>query len=473
MTAPRPVLVALLFIAAGFAGCTSDSGASEDIPPIIQRRGVPVANLNASLLDTARFAVDARFGPDEPLTLEDIPRLLPSVLTDYNTTLPYLLNMSLYPTSNVTQIGDSLEGRAVFGFLITDDGQYHADRPSVMLTCSQHGNEPSGSEACLIFIEYFTHGVDEFAEKVRSTINLAINPLANPDGKQANRRGNYEQTDINRDHMNLATLEGRAIHRLANMVDPVIGLDLHEFGGVGTQPPVAPPVPVTTWNTFQVGMPHGVLQGDRDLYASNVRLMLEVNLRMSEKFGYGSSSYYNGGTSLGSDPSVHRHHFILRNAHSLLFETGGGLGVNNLPLRVDSQITATFAVLNYFFANQESMVGLAKAADESAKAPVAGIQGWLIPPQKDSEKAMNFLGLHGVEYKVLETDTQFPLVADYKAPPAGAPGARSFPNGTLHVERFQALGRLAHELFEFDDDTYYNKGPRAWPLEVYRVLQVP
>ena len=468
---PLVPLVAVLVLSAAFAGCADDVVDPQTSNAVVQRRAVPVVNLNASLMDTARFAVDERFGEDRPLTVGDLEGLLPVALTDYNMTLAYILNMSLYPNLQITQIGESLEGRAIFGVLMTDDGQYHPERPTVMFTCSQHGNEPSGSEACLIFIEYFTHGTDEFAERIRTELNIVINPLANPDGKNANRRGNYEQTDINRDHMNLATLEGRAIHLLANMYRPLIGLDLHEFGGAGAPPPVQPPVPVTTWNTFQVGMPHGANQADRDLYAHNTELMLLINDGMNQEYGYGSSSYYNGGTSLGSDPSVHRHHFILRNSYSYLFETGGGLGVINLPLRVDSHMSASFIVLNFLFDNMQTMVDNQKAADETARQRVAGIQGWAIPPQDNTEKAMNFLNMHGVNFTVLDTDTAYPLVVDYRASPNTVPAAKSFPNGTIVVTRWQDFGRLAHELFEFDDDTYYNKGPRAWPLDVYRIMQ--
>lgn len=470
---PLVPFVAVLVLSVAFAGCTADPVDPQSSNAVVQKRAIPVINLNASLLDAAQFAVDERFGEDRPLTLDDLKGLLPVALTDYNKTLSYVLNMSLYPNLQVTQIGESLEGRAIFGVLLTDDGEYHPDRPTVMFTCSQHGNEPSGSEACLIFIEYFTHGVDDFAQRIRSELNIAINPLANPDGKQANRRGNYEQTDINRDHMNLATLEGRAIHLLANMYDPLIGLDLHEFGGQGAPPPVQPPVPVTTWNTFQVGQPHGVAQADRDLYTHNTELMLEIDTGMNERYGYGSSSYYNGGTSVGSDPSVHRHHFILRNSYSYLFETGGGLGVINLPLRVDSQITASFIVLNFLFDNMQTMVQNQRAADTTAQQPVPGIQGWVIPLQENTQKAMNFLNMHGVNYTILESDTSYPLVADYRAGPDAVPGAKTFGNGTLVVTRWQALGRLAHELFEFDDETYYNKGPRSWPLDAYRIMQIP
>jgi hypothetical protein len=471
---PFVSFIAVLFLSAAFAGCADQATDPQTSNSLVQRRAVPVVNLNASLLDTARFAADQRFGEDRPLTLEDLDGLLPIALTDYNMTLDYVLNMSLYPNLQVTQIGESLEGRAIFGVLLTDDGEYHADRPTIMFTCSQHGNEPSGSEACLIFIEYFTHGTDQFAEDIRTKLNIVINPLANPDGKQANRRGNYEQTDINRDHMNLATLEGRAIHLLANMYRPLIGLDLHEFGGAGAPPPgPASGLPVTTWNTFQVGMPHGAQQADRELYAHNSELMLLINDGMNQEYGYGSSSYYDGGTSVGADPSVHRHHFILRNSYSYLFETGGGLGVVNLPLRVDSHITASFIVINYLLDNMQTMVDNQKTADQTAQQRAAGIQGWAIPPQENTEKAINFLTMHGINFTVLEEDTSYPLTVDYRAGPNTVPAAKSFGNGTIVVSRWQVFGRLANELFEFDDATYYNKGPRAWPLDVYRIMQAP
>ncbi|HLE46834.1 MAG TPA: M14 family zinc carboxypeptidase, partial [Candidatus Thermoplasmatota archaeon] len=307
----RPFLVALVslvFLAGSFSGCLSgDEPQAKEDPKARLRRGASVINLNASLLDTAQFAADERFGPDRPLTQQDIPGLLPKALTNYNITLAYVLNMSLYPNIKAYQIGETLTGRAIFGLLMTDDGEFHPERPSIMFTCSQHGNEPSGSEACLIFIEYFTHGTDKLAQDVRAKLNIVINPLANPDGKESNRRGNYDQVDINRDHMNLATLEGRAIHAAYNLFNPIIGLDLHEFGGAGAPPPVDPPA-VTTRQTFQIAGPEGVADDDRGLFVSTNELLRHVFTRSSEKFKYGSTGYYTGSTSAGAFPSVHRHH---------------------------------------------------------------------------------------------------------------------------------------------------------------------
>lgn len=459
-----------LFVLGAFSGCLgAEDGAAKSGLPVL-RRAVPVINLNVSLLDTARFAADERFGPDRPLTLKDIPDLLPRGLTNYDITLNYVLNMSLYPNIQTIQIGESLTGRAIFGLVLTDDGQFHADRPSIMLTCSQHGNEPSGSEACLIFIEYFTHGVDDLAVNVRTKLNILVNPLANPDGKEGNRRGNYDQVDINRDHMNLATLEGRAIHEFYNRFNPEFGLDLHEFGGVGQAPP-GNPTPVTTWNTFQVAGPEGVAEDDPNLFLATNELLRHVALRSSEKYKFGSTSYYFGGTSVGAYPSVHRHHFALRNSFSLLFETGGGGGVVNLPLRVDHQVTATFAVVEWLFLNQQRAVSIVQQADRDAQQASRGVQGWLIPPQKDSAKAEFFLRMHGQNYTRLDKDATY-MVQDYRTSAQTVPSQKSFANGTLVVSRWQADGRLSYELFENTEDPYYVKGPRSWPLEAYRIVSL-
>ncbi|MBI2077294.1 MAG: hypothetical protein HYT80_02830 [Euryarchaeota archaeon] len=472
------VLVVVL-LASSVAGCLEGGGAKDDPARAPRAKyGASVINLNASLLDTARFAADERFGPDRPLTIQDLSALLPKALTNYNVTLAYVLNMSLYPNVKAYQIGETLTGRAIFGLVLSDDGEFHPERPSIMFTCSQHGNEPSGSEACLILIEYFTHGTDKVAQDVRTRLNILVNPLANPDGKEGNRRGNYDEVDINRDHMNLATLEGRAIHAFYKMFNPMMTLDLHEFvcnrlpGGTGGCLP--------TGITFEAAGPEGA-QNDPALFVGTNELLRHVLQRSTEKYGVGTSSYYlvaptipgtgQSGTSVGAYPSVHRHHFALRNSYSLLFETGGGAGLTNLARRVDHQLTATFASIEWFFTNQARALQVVADADRSAATRTPGIQGWVAPPQTNLPKLEHFLGMHGINFTKLDKDTTYGLVQDYRN--NGAPAAKSFPNGTLVVNRWQADGRLILELFENTADTYYNRGPRAWPLEAYRVLQAP
>src|SRR5688572_24648504 len=74
---PLVPLAAVLVLSAVFAGCVGDAVDPQTSNTVVQRRAVPVVNLNASLLDAAQFAADQRFGEDRPLTLEDLEGLLP------------------------------------------------------------------------------------------------------------------------------------------------------------------------------------------------------------------------------------------------------------------------------------------------------------------------------------------------------------------------------------------------------------
>jgi hypothetical protein len=103
-------------------------------------------------------------------------------------------------------------------------------RRSVLLVCSQHGNEPSGRESCLRTIRRLALTADSrTVDYLRSTTVFVI-PSANPDGSVLNTRGNADGLDLNRDHLRLATVEARAMARALRDVRPDFVADLHEFG---------------------------------------------------------------------------------------------------------------------------------------------------------------------------------------------------------------------------------------------------
>jgi hypothetical protein len=104
------------------------------------------------------------------------------------------------------------------------------NQPVELHVCSQHGNEPAGREACLIWLRdlAFTEDPALLAQLASQTILFV--PSANPDGREANRRENSEGVDVNRDHLNLGSLEAQAIAKVILDWQPDIAIDHHEYG---------------------------------------------------------------------------------------------------------------------------------------------------------------------------------------------------------------------------------------------------
>ena len=192
-----------------------------------------------------------------------------------------------------------------------------AARRSVLHVCSQHGDEPAPREACLIRAR--DHALSDSPE------TLLIIPSANPEGLQARTRENAQGVNINRDHLNLGTVEARAIARVMRDYRPDVVGDQHES--------IATAESQLTMVSNPSDAHPNVFDPIEDLRTTLRESYVIPRLRAA---GFAPSYYHDGsGEERRLDPTA-----ALKNIPSILIETSRATGVPahwTLAKRVEAQ----------------------------------------------------------------------------------------------------------------------------------------
>jgi PKD repeat protein len=114
-----------------------------------------------------------------------------------------------YPSlCKLDTIGTTVEGRLILSAIISDNVQLNEKEPKIFYTSSMHGDELTGYVLMLRLIDYLllNYNSNTRIKKIVDSLEIHINPLANPDGTYAGgdntvsgaTRGNASGMDLNR-----------------------------------------------------------------------------------------------------------------------------------------------------------------------------------------------------------------------------------------------------------------------------------
>lgn len=432
-----PVLLVLTLLAAPLAGClgTDPTGADPDAP---------------------QDGDAATFRPN--LTLVDLLANLPREPTGTPTMLDDARELDASPrVLAVASAGTSGEGRSLLAVHLADGNA--SEKPTVQLTGSQHGNEPAGADASLLIARWLAQGVPEEVDPILDHVNVVVLVLANPDGRVAETRGNAAEVDVNRDHLSLLTPEGRAIHRLFNGVHPEVVLDLHEFGGSDAGDGDEGVI-------FEVAAPQNPLTHDAVLDAS-YRLERAVVENLTDTWGPGRVATYPPTTS-SQDSSIHRNHYAVHGAASLLFESSVNLGLGDgYATRVHLHTFATHAVLQAVAGDPDAFLAARTASDEEGRTRDEAPTAYLFSCDGPGAEAAGLLEAHGFTVTSLVDEAQIASV-HYDV---GAPRS-DFVAGTVVVPTAQPGWRSLSEQMEYTSgkDMHYTNAPKDEGMDAWRAL---
>lgn len=130
---------------------------------------------------------------------------------------------------SVVRLGRSHGGRDILCAAVHDPKTIFGQTRCLFIIGRQHGNESSGTSACMAMIRQFGTGSGAVERETLKRLTLVFVPMANPDGADSGRRSNARGVDLNRDWQSRSQPETQAIDRAVRLWQPDALMDLHEL----------------------------------------------------------------------------------------------------------------------------------------------------------------------------------------------------------------------------------------------------
>src|SRR5699024_6457767 len=226
--------------------------------------------------------------------------------------------------------GETAEGRPMH--LVKVGKNAHASNEEIaagrtmLIVGTFHGNEPSGREMALQTMRDLAYTNDENMLELMDQATILFLPTVNPDGREANRRRNGDNYDINRDGVRLITPEGQTLARIHNEYQPDLILDAHER--------------MSGPNLSVLGNKNRMV--DADLISLNDELIEEYMFKDLGDAGFEYSYYPSSDASL---PTHTRSVSGFRHSIGILTE---GSWLDEPLERVDAQLVSVQAILRFY-----------------------------------------------------------------------------------------------------------------------------
>ncbi|MES2952799.1 MAG: M14 family zinc carboxypeptidase [Pseudomonadota bacterium] len=383
-------------------------------------------------------------------------------LTSHSEVWAYLRQLAAKnPSLRLETVDTSQQGLGIPLVLLSANGHFQDDKPTVLILGQQHGNEPAGGEAALALAQQLSTSHSHLL----ASVNVLIMPRANPDGAQNFVRASANGLDVNRDHLLLQTPEARAIAATALRFAPQVVVDLHEFtvGGrwidkFGAYSKYDALLQAATVGNMDAGVADLALRE----FVASARSALESQGLNTFWYHTTSNDAKDTVVSMGGvQADTGRNVYGLRHAVSLLIESRGvGIGRAHYARRVHSHVLAALAVLKSAGAQGPALVqAVATARQAATRAACAGdmvVQAQATPAREELHLVDAKTGADRTE----SVDWRSSLTLKIQRTRSRPCGYWLAQNQTGAVENLRALGVQIRPLLQ----------DRSARVESYRVL---